>query len=84
MGLLEIIAAVVSAVLGWQIGYVGRREVKAIAIVVLGWTAVTTVASLPYVSLTGLLVVLIWRTLLIGAPFTIAALAKRMQRRRRR
>lgn len=83
MGLLEIIAVAVSAVLGWQSGHVGQREIKAIAIVVLGWTAVTTVASLPYISLTGLLFVLAWRTLLIGAPYTIAALAKRVQRRRR-
>jgi hypothetical protein len=84
MGLLELTAAVISAVLGWRIGSIGRRELKGIAIVVLGWTAVTTVASLPYVSLTGLLAVLVLRTLLIGAPYTIAALAKRFQRRRRR
>ena len=83
MGLLEIIAVVVSAVLGWQIGRIGRRELKGIAIVVLGWTAVTTVASLPYISLTGLLAVLVFRTLLIGAPYTLAAFAKRLQRRRR-
>ncbi|HEY7806568.1 MAG TPA: hypothetical protein VIC34_05155 [Croceibacterium sp.] len=80
--MLELTALVVSAVLGWQVGRIGRREIKGIAIVVLGWTAVTTVASLPYVSLAGLLVVLVWRALLIGAPYTIAALAKRLQRSR--
>jgi hypothetical protein len=83
MGLLELTAAVISAVLGWQIGRIGRRELKGIAIVVLGWTAVTTVASLPYISLTGLLAVLVFRTLLIGAPYMLAALARRFQRRRR-
>ena len=82
MGLLELTALVVSAILGWQIGHLGRRELKGIAIVALGWTAVTTVASLPYVSLTGLLAVLVFRTLLIGAPYTLAALARRFQRRR--
>jgi MFS family permease len=83
MGLLELAAAIVSAVLGWRSGRIGEREVKAIAIIVLGWTAVTTVASLPYVSLTSLMAVLIYRALLIGAPYTIAAVAKRLQHRRR-
>ena len=83
MGLLELAAAIVSAVLGWRSGRIGQREVKAIAIIVLGWTAVTTVASLPYVSLTSLVAVLIYRALLIGAPYTIAAVAKRLQHRRR-
>lgn len=83
MGLLEIIAVVVSAVLGWQSGRIGEREVKALAIIVLGWTAVTTVASLPFISLTDLLIVLVSRALLIGAPYTLAAFAKRLQRRRR-
>jgi hypothetical protein len=83
MGLLELAAAIVSAVLGWRSGRIGEREVKAIAIIVLGWTAVTTVASLPYVSLTSLVAVLIYRALLIGAPYTLAAVAKRLQHRRR-
>jgi hypothetical protein len=83
MGLTELIVAVVSAVLGWRLGRLGRREAKAVAIIVLGWTAVTTVASLPYVSLTGVLAVLAFRILLVGAPYTLAALANRLQRRRR-
>lgn len=83
MGLLELIAAVVSAVLGWRSGRLGVRELKAMAIVVLGWTAVTTVASVPYVSLGGLAAVLLYRALLVGAPYTVAALAKRLQRHRR-
>ncbi len=83
MGLLELTAVVVSAVLGWQSGRLGRRELKAIAIIVLGWTAVTTVASLPYVSLAGLVTALVFRTLLIAGPYTIAALAKRLGRGRR-
>ena len=83
MGLLELAAVIVSAVLGWRSGRIGEREAKAIAIIVLGWTAVTTVASLPYVSLTSLVAVLIYRVLLIGAPYTLAAVAKRLQHRRR-
>lgn len=81
MGLTELIVAAVSAVLGWRNGYLGRRELKGIAIVVLGWTAVTTIASLPYVSLTGLAVVLV--ALLVGAPFALAVLIRRLPRARR-
>jgi len=83
MGFLEVIAIAVSAVLGWRSGRLGERAVKAIAIIVLGWTAVTTIASLPYVSLPTLLIVLVIRTLLVGGPYTIAALTTRLQRRRR-
>jgi hypothetical protein len=83
MGFLEVIAIAVSAVLGWRSGRLGQREVKAIAIIVLGWTAVTTIASLPYVSLPNLLIVLVIRTLLVGGPYTIAALTMRLQRGRR-
>jgi hypothetical protein len=81
VGLTELIVAAVSAILGWQNGRLGPRELKGIAIVVLGWTAVTTAASLPYVSLTGLAFVLIVRTLLVGAPFAVAVLARRLRRR---
>jgi hypothetical protein len=81
--LTGLIIVIVSAVLGWQSGRLGPRELKGIAIVVLGWTAVTTVASVPYLSLTGLVAVLVWRTLLVGAPFALAVLARRLQRGRR-
>ena len=81
MGLTELIVAAVSAVLGWQNGRLGRRELKGIAIVVLGWTAVPTAASVPFVSPSGLAFVLVARTLLVGAPFALAVLARRLQRR---
>jgi hypothetical protein len=83
MDLTDIIIAAVSAVFGWQSGRIGAREVKAMAIVVLGWTAVTTVASLGYIDVSGILAVLVFRALLIVAPFTIAALARRLRDRRR-
>ena len=53
---MEFVAVAIAAVLGWQVGTLGRKELKAIAIVVLGWTTVTTLASLPYVSVAGVLV----------------------------
>ena len=83
MDLTDLIIAAVSAVLGWQSRRIGEREVKGMAIVVLGWTAVTTVASLGYIDVSGVLAVLVYRALLVAAPFTIAALVRRLRDRRR-
>ena len=80
---MEFVAVAIAAVLGWQVGTLGRKELKAIAIVVLGWTTVTTLASLPYVSVAGVLVVLAFRTLLIAVPYTLAMLLKRWRRSKR-
>jgi hypothetical protein len=80
---MEFVAVFIAAVLGWQVGTLGAKELKAIAIVVLGWTTVTTLASLPYVSVEGVLVVLGFRTLLIAAPYTIGMLLKRWRRGKR-
>jgi hypothetical protein len=80
---MEFVAVFIAAVLGWQVGTLGAKEVKAIAIVVLGWTTVTTLASLPYVSVEGVLVVLAFRTFLIAAPYTIGMLLKRWRRSKR-
>ena len=48
---MELFFAIIAGILGWQHGTLGAREVKAIAIVVAGWTAVTTAASVPYLTL---------------------------------
>ena len=81
---MELIAAIVAAAMGWKFGTFGAREVKAIAIVVLGWTTVTTLASLPYVDVVGLLVLLAFRVMLIALPYGAGVLVNRLQRRRRR
>ena len=80
---MELVAIVVAAALGWSRGTLGSHELKAIAIVVLGWTAVTTVASLPHIAIADVLFVLAFRTLLVGGPYAIAALAKGWRTRRR-
>lgn len=80
---MEFVAVLIAALLGWQIGAFGRKEVKAIIIVVLGWTTVTTLASLPYVSVEGVLVVLAFRALLIAAPYGIGVLLKRWRSAKR-
>lgn len=79
---MEFVAVFIAAVLGWQVGTLGAKELKAIAIVVLGWTTVTTLASLPYVSVEGVLVVLGLRVLLIAVPYTLGMLLKRWRRTR--
>jgi sorbitol-specific phosphotransferase system component IIBC len=79
---MEFVAVFIAAVLGWQVGTLGARELKAIAIVVLGWTTVTTLASLPYISVEGVLTVLAFRTLLIAVPYTLGMLLKRWRRGR--
>jgi hypothetical protein len=80
---MEIIAVFIAGLLGWQVGTFGRKEVKAIAIVVLGWTTVTTLASLPYVSVDRVLMTLALRTLLIAVPYAIGMLLRRWRKRRR-
>ena len=79
---MEIIAALIAALLGWQNARFERKELKALAIVVLGWTAVTTVASIPNVSVAGIVGDLVLRTLVIAVPYSIAALAKRWRMKR--
>jgi sorbitol-specific phosphotransferase system component IIBC len=79
---MEFVAVFIAAVLGWQVGTLGARELKAVAIVVLGWTTVTTLASLPYISVEGVLTVLAFRTLLIAVPYTLGMLLKRWRRGR--
>lgn len=81
MGFLELVAIVAAAVLGWRRGTFGRHEVKAIAIIVLGWTAVTAVAGIRNFSLAGLLTVLVIRALLIGVPYGAGVLSNRWHRR---
>ena len=81
MGGMELIVILVGGLLGWQHGTFGRRELQFMGLVAAGWTAVTTAASVPFVSLTGLAFVLVARTLLVGAPFALAVLARRLQRR---
>jgi len=80
---MDLITAIIAAVVGWQSGRIDRRHLKGIAIVVLGWTAVTTVAGLPYLSLTGLFFVIVYRALLVGLPFCAGVAVRRLQARRR-
>ena len=75
---MEPIAAIVAVILGWKYRTLGRQEGKAIAIVVLGWTAVTTAAALPSFSPVGLLYVLVFRTLVVGGAYAVGVLLGRL------
>src|SRR5690606_14245074 len=80
---MELIAVIIGAILGWQHGTLGAREAKVIAIVVAGWTAVTTAASIPYLTVEGFVVTLIWHTAVVAVPYALAVLARRLIRRRK-
>ena len=80
---MELIAVIVGGILGWQHGTLGAREAKVIALVVAGWTAVTTAASVPYLTLEGFVVSLAWHTVVVAVPYALGALAKRLFGRRR-
>ena len=81
---MEFLAIIVAALLGWKNATLGRRELKALVIVVVGWTAVTTAAAIPYVSLERTLLALMIRTLVIAVPYVVAALITRSRSRVRK
>ena len=79
---MELIAVIIGGILGWQHGTLGAREAKVMAIVVAGWTAVTTAASVPYLTLESFVVSLGWHTVVVVVPYALGALVKRVSRRR--
>jgi len=79
---MELIAVIIAGILGWQHGSLGMREAKVIAIVVAGWTAVATAASIPYLTVESFVLSLAWRTAVVVVPYALGALARRLIRRR--
>jgi hypothetical protein len=80
---MDILFAIIAALVGWQHGRFGRHELKGIAVVVLGWTAVTTVAALPGFSLLGIAAALIVRILIVGGGYGVGVLLHRWRKPRR-
>jgi hypothetical protein len=80
---MEIIAIIVAGLIGWQNGTFGQRELQVIALVVAGWTAVTTVAMVPYLTIEALVLDLFYHTVVVAVPYAVGALANRLSRRRR-
>ena len=79
---MEFVAVIIAAILGWQHGTLGAREAKVIAIVVAGWTAVATAASVPYLTIESFAISLAWHTVVVAVPYALAALARRVIRPR--
>ena len=80
---MEFIAIIVAGLVGWRNGTFGKRDLQMIALVVAGWTAVTTAASVPYLTLAGFGYELLYHTVLVAVPYTVGVLAHRLSRRRR-
>ena len=78
---MELAAVIISAILGWQNGRLGLREFQVIALVVIGWTAVVAAASVPYLTIEGLLVSLVYHAALVIVPYVVVALIRRLVRR---
>ena len=80
---MEIIAILVAGLIGWQNATFGKRELQVIALVVAGWTAVTTAAAVPYLTLDALVFGLFYHTVVVAVPYAVGALARRISQSRR-
>jgi len=80
---MELIAIIVAGLLGWQNGGFGKRELQIIALVVVGWSAVTSAAAVPYLTLGGLLYDLFYHAVVVTVPYGVGALARRLSQSRR-
>ena len=80
---MEIIAILVAGLIGWQNGTFGKRELQVIAIVVAGWTAVTTAAAVPYLTIEALVSDLFYHSVVVTVPYVVGVLVHRLSRRRR-
>ncbi|MXO61117.1 hypothetical protein GRI89_16360 [Altererythrobacter salegens] len=75
---MELFAIIIAAILGWQYAAFGARELKVMALVVAGWTAVTTAASVPYLTLTAFVFSLVFHTGVIAVPYALGAVARKL------
>lgn len=80
---MEIVAIIVAGLVGWQNGTFGKRELQIMALVVGGWTAVTTAASVPYLTLEQMVFDLFYHSVVIAVPYAVGALAHRLSRTQR-
>ncbi len=79
--IMELVAVIISAILGWQNGRLGVRELQVMALVAVGWTAVIAAASVPYLTIMGLLVSLVYHVAVVAVPYVVASLIRRVLRR---
>ena len=80
---MEIIAVIVAGLVGWQNGSFGKRELQVIGLVVAGWTAGTTAAAVPYLTVEGFVSDLLYHAAVVTVPYAVGVAAHRLSRRRR-
>ena len=73
---------IIAGILGWQNGGLGKREWQIIALVVVGWSAVTSAASVPHLTLASLALDLFYHAVVVTVPYVVGALARRVSQRR--
>jgi hypothetical protein len=81
--MIELTAIFIAAIVGWQIGTIGVREIKGMALVVAGWTAVDTVAMVPYLSIEFFVRDLANHAAVVCIPFAVAVGLRRLRMRSR-
>ena len=80
---MEFIAIIVAGLVGWKNGTFNQRDLKMIALVVVGWSAVMAAAAVPYLTLESLVFSLLYHAAVVGVPYSVGALAKRVAERSR-
>jgi len=78
---MELAAVIISAILGWRHAVLGRRELQVMALVVIGWTAVTTAASIPYLTIEGMALSLVFHAAAVAIPYILAMWLRHILRR---
>jgi|GEM_PF-3111327 len=78
---MELIAILISGIVGWQVARLGSRELKGIAVVVIGWTVAMMAASVFDLSVEAVLYTLVYNAALITVPYGIGVLLRRWRMR---
>lgn len=79
----DLFAVIIAAIVGWNVAASGKREFLGMALVVGGWTAVDTVAMVPYLSGEFFLRNLANHAAVVCIPFIVAVLLRRLYSRSR-
>jgi hypothetical protein len=79
--MIELTAIFIAAIVGWNVGAIGKREIQGLALVVAGWTAVDTVAMVPYLSLEFFAADLVSHAAVVCIPYAVAVGLRRLKMR---
>lgn len=79
MDMIGLTIIAVAAIVGWKVATIGLREIKGMALVIAGLTAMDTVAVVPYLSVEFFLRTIANYAALVCIPFAVAAGIRRLQ-----